>query len=304
MRYEQPIDAMNGNGPVNLHSPDQWAARITALPPATQSLDGGLLRRWAGTSAVMQQPPLDHHYLALHLGGHKRVTRRGDGAARQSDVALGSVTLVPAGAGYLWQTEGPIEYAHLYVTPRRLDRTVREVFDREPAAVSLLPEIGWQDPLVGALLQAMLDPSLDGSPDARLARDSWLEALLTRLVLGATTLGAASPRARNVLAPRTLARLKGYIADNLGNTVTLDDLAGVAGLSRYHLCRSFRDATGLPPHAWLTRARLDSARRLLRGSDLPVHIIASRCGFASPNQFATSFRKAMGVTPTQYRRSV
>ncbi|MEY2884364.1 MAG: hypothetical protein RL490_2088 [Pseudomonadota bacterium] len=287
-----------------LHSPEQWAARITPLPPPIQAVDGGLLRRWAGTDAIMQQPPLDHHYLALHLGGDKRVSRRGDGALRQSEVALHSVTLVPAGAGYLWQTEGPIEYAHLYVTPRRLDRTVREVFDREPAAVNLLPEIGWQDPLVGALLQAMLDPALDGSPDARLARDSWLEALLTRLVLRATTLGAASPRARNVLAPRTLARLKAYITDNLGETVTLDNLAGVAGLSRYHLCRSFRDATGLPPHAWLTRARLDAARRLLRSSDLPVHIIAGRCGFASPNQFATSFRKAMGVTPTQYRRSV
>lgn len=292
------------DGPIDLVSPDQWAERITALPPATQSVDGGQLRRWTGTGAVMQQPPLDHHYLALHLGGPKRVSRRGDGAARQSDVALNSVTLVPAGNGYLWHTEGPIEYAHLYVTPRRLERTIRDVFDREPGAVALLPEIGWQDPLVGVLLQAMLDPAMDGCPDARLARDSWMEALLTRLVLRATSLNVSSPRARNVLAPRTLARLKAYITDNLGRTVTLDDLAGVAGLSRFHLCRSFRGATGLPPHAWLTRARIDAARRLLRGSDLPVHIIASRCGFASPNQFATSFRKAMGVTPTQYRRSV
>jgi AraC family transcriptional regulator len=83
----------------------------------------------------------------------------------------------------------------------------------------------------------------------------------------------------------------------------LDELAQVAGLSRFHLCRAFRETTGLPPHAWLTRARLAAARRLLRSGDLPVRDVARACGFASPNQFATSFRKHIGVTPTAYRHS-
>lgn len=75
---------------------------------------------------------------------------------------------------------------------------------------------------------------------------------------------------------------------------------GVAGLSRFHLCRAFRDATGLPPHAWLTRARPKAARLLLRTSDTRI---ARQCGFASPNQFATTFRKGLGLTPTACRHS-
>ncbi len=284
-------------------TPQQWGTLLSPAPPPLQAVDGGLLRRWSGTAPVMEQPPLDHHYLALHLGGPKHICRRGDGAARDVDVALGSVTVVPAGAAFRWHTRGPIEFAHLYIAPRRFDRTLRDVFDREPRSVALLPEIGGADPLVTALMQAMLDPGLDTNPDARLARDSWFEALLARLAQNGSTLAADGPRARNALAPRTLARLKAHIEANLANEVTLDSLAVVAGLSRFHLCRAFREATGLPPHAYLNRARLAASRRLLRSTDMPIRDVARACGFASPNQFATSFRKSLGVTPTSFRRS-
>jgi len=285
-------------------TPEQWGARLAASPPPLHRLDGGLLRRWQGTAAAMEQPPLDHHYLALHLGGAKRVQRRGEDGLVEGTVALGSVTVVPAGAAFSWHTVGPIEYAHLYIAPRRLERTICDTFDREPRHVALVPRIGWRDPLVSALLATMLDSGLDSNPDARLARESWFEALLTRLVLAGSTLEPASPRRRSALAPRTLARLKAHIEANLATNVTLDDLATVAGLSRFHLCRAFRESTGLPPHAWLTRARLKAARRLLRNSELSIADVARQCGFASPNQFATTFRKGLGVTPSAFRRSV
>lgn len=284
-------------------TPQQWGAMLAATPAPFETLDGGLIRRWSGTAATMEQPPLDHHYIAQHLGGAKQVRRQGDGETIVRDVAIGSVTTVPAGSAFRWQTRGPIEYAHLYIAPRRLDRTIRDVFDRDPRSIGVLPQIGWQDPLVTSLLNAIFDPTLGAGPDGRLARNSWFEALLVRLVHNGSTLSLATPRARNALAPRTLARLKAYIEANLATEISLDSLAKVAGLSRFHLCRAFRETTGYPPHAWLTRARIAQARQLLRGSDQPIHEIARQCGFASPNQFATSFRKAMGVTPSTYRHS-
>jgi AraC family transcriptional regulator len=284
-------------------TPQQWGAMLADLPPPLQAIDGGMLRRWQGTAAVMEQPPLDHHYLAMHLGGPKRVHRSGEGAARQQDVALASVTIVPAGTAFRWLTEGPIAFAHLYIAPRRFGRTLRETFDREPANIDLLPRIGWDDALVSALLQAIFDPALDTDPDGRLARDSWFEALLTRLIHSGSSLALDSPRARNSLAPRTLARLKSFMDANLADDISLDRLAEIAGLSRFHLCRAFRESTGHPPHAWLTRLRLARARQLLRGTSLPVSEVARQCGFASPNQFATSFRRAVGATPSAYRHS-
>lgn len=284
-------------------TPAEWGATLAAAPPPLHAIEGGALRRWSGTAAAMAQPPLDHHYLALHLGGAKHVRRDGEGARLDRDVALASVTVVPAGSAFRWLTRGPIEFSHLYIAPRRLDQACRDIFDREPAGISLLPRIGWEDPLVTALLQAMLDPAQDASPDGRLARDSWYEALLARLIQAGSTLSVATPRARNALAPRTFARVKAHIEAHLAENVTLDQLAAVAGLSRFHLCRAFRETTGYPPHAYLTRVRLAAARRLLRGGDLPIRTIAAMCGFASPNQFATSFRRHLGVTPSAYRQS-
>ncbi len=193
-------------------SPQQWGSLLTAEPPPLQSIDGGLLRRWRGTAAAMEQPPLDHHYLAQHLGGPKRVQRQGDGTTVDKLVALGSVTVVPAGTAFRWLTRGPIEFSRLYIAPHRIDQAVRESFDREPASISLEPRIGWEDPLISALMAAMLDPALDANPDGRLARDSWYEALLTRLILAGSNLASDTPRARNRLAPRTLTRLKQHIA--------------------------------------------------------------------------------------------
>jgi AraC family transcriptional regulator len=284
-------------------TPQQWGSLLAPAPPPLIAIDGGLIRRWSGTAAAMEQPPLDHHYLAQHLGGAKRVQRQGEGQTLAQEVELGSVTMVPAGSAYRWLTTGPIEFAHLYIAPRRLDHSIRTTFDRDPAAVELVPQIGATDQLVMALVSAIMDPALDGSPDGRMARDSWFEALLTRLVQTGSTLATTSPRARNALAPRTLARLKAHMMANLATVITLDSLAEVAGLSRYHLCRAFRTTTGLPPHAWLTQARLAQARRLLREGNLPINEIARLCGFASPNQFATTFRRAMGVTPSVYRQS-
>lgn len=289
-------------GGASIITPLAWAATFAPTPQPLRALDGGALCHYQDTSAVMEQPPLDHHYLAMHLGGGKRVRRQGDGAAIDCDVRAGSVTVVPAGSAFRWLTQGPIEFAHLYIAPRRLARTLRDTFDRDPAAIALRPTVGWEDPVVTSLMQAMLDPELDGSSDGRLTRDAWFEALLVRLVHRGSTLELASPRARNSLAPRTLTRLKAHIEQHLGDNITLDDLAAVAGLSRFHLCRAFREATGLPPHAYLTRERVTMARRLLRTTGMPIADIAKACGFASPNQFATTFRKYVGVTPTHFRR--
>lgn len=283
-------------------SPEAWATSFAPRPQPLLPLDGGALCHYQGTSAVMEQPPLDHHYLAMHLGGGKHVRRQGDGATIDMPVNDGSITVVPAGSAFRWHTRGPIDFAHLYIAPRRLARTLRDTFDRDPGNVDLRPTVGWDDPATTGLMRAMLDPVLAGSSDGRLARDAWFEALLVRLLYAGSTLDLASPRARNSLAPRTLTRLKTHIEAHLAEALTLDDLAAVAGLSRFHLCRAFRDATGLPPHAYLTRERVARARRLLRTTAMPVADIAKACGFASPNQFATTFRKHVGVTPTLFRR--
>ena len=63
----------------------------------------------------------------------------------------------------------------------------------------------------------------------------------------------------------------------------------------------FKKATGMTPNAWLCNERIKRAKKLLRTTDLSLHGIAERCGFASDTYFFTSFRKNTGLTPMAFR---
>jgi PAS domain S-box-containing protein len=84
-------------------------------------------------------------------------------------------------------------------------------------------------------------------------------------------------------------------------SVRVDELAVVAGLTVPQLDRALRRAIGLSPKQLLLRARLDEAIRRLDEGDLPIAAIASECGYYDQSSFTRQFRRAVGMTPAVYR---
>jgi AraC family transcriptional regulator len=72
-------------------------------------------------------------------------------------------------------------------------------------------------------------------------------------------------------------------------------------MSPYHFARLFQHSTGLPPHRFVVRARIDHAATLLPAPELSIARIAQVVGFRTPSHFSTVFRRTMGVTPRAYR---
>lgn len=285
-------------------TPDAWGQRLSE--PPILDVDGvgqhsGRLRRWTGTAATMSQPPLDHHYIVLHLGGAKRVTRTGEGQRSVSDVPDRAITVVPAGTRFEWRTEGPIDFAHLYIHPARLNHAVSAHYDRDPQAVTLLDHVGASDPLISQLICTMLSASGQGPDDAPFL-DALFDCALAALVRSHTSLGPPRSTGPRTLAPGRLRRVLDFMEHALAQPITLDVLADLAGLSRYHFHRAFRQSMGTPPLAYLAQRRIEAARRLLADTDTPLHIVASLTGHASPSHFAERFRRHVGMTPSQYRR--
>jgi AraC-like DNA-binding protein len=83
--------------------------------------------------------------------------------------------------------------------------------------------------------------------------------------------------------------------------LTLSEAAGVAGVTREHLCRLLRRQTGLSFTAHLRRRRVSEAQQLLRSTSLSAKEIAFRVGFRNKSQFAHEFRRQCGVPPIAYR---
>jgi AraC family transcriptional regulator len=82
----------------------------------------------------------------------------------------------------------------------------------------------------------------------------------------------------------------------------LRDLADAAGLSPSHFARGFKASTGLPPHRYLIRLRIEHGQALLRDTDLPIAEVAAACGFAHQEHLTRAFGRWVGTTPACYRR--
>jgi AraC family transcriptional regulator len=94
-----------------------------------------------------------------------------------------------------------------------------------------------------------------------------------------------------------------YIEESLGDRIHLEDLASIAGLSPFHFSRRFKLEFGVTPHAFVIQRKIKKAKALLLKRDLPLKAIAADCGFSDQSHMNRTFRKVLGITPAEYRRS-
>src|SRR5262249_39755932 len=110
--------------------------------------------------------------------------------------------------------------------------------------------------------------------------------------------------ARNGLDRRRLFRVLDYIEANLEGDLTIDRMASIACLSRYHFARSFRQAMGQPPHRYVGAKRLERAKALLIRGDRSLVDIARALSFSCQANFTRAFSQATGQTPGEYRKKL
>lgn len=96
-------------------------------------------------------------------------------------------------------------------------------------------------------------------------------------------------------------RLHAYIADNLGEDLTVERLAARAGMAVRSFTRAYAAETGTTPARAVEAMRVEAARRLLVGSDLSVQQVAARAGFGDDERLRRSFLRQFGVAPQDYR---
>ncbi len=125
-----------------------------------------------------------------------------------------------------------------------------------------------------------------------------VETAVAEAVAAFTSFLAATPRSPR-LRP-SVRRAREFLLANLAEKVTLDDLADHAGTDKFHLCRAFSRELGMPPYAFLTRARIARACILLRRGAAAADV-APRVGFCDQSQLHRHFVRVVGCTPGAYR---
>ena len=239
--------------------------------------------------------PADTHQLILHLNGPVTVRRGRTRLTNSRLVPPGGLFLHPAGCQLSVELGGGLDTVHVYLADQALQ-------DSAEGPVELAEELGVTDPLVEQLMLALDGVVRQWQPAARTYVDHLGGLLAAHLVRTHSTGRVAVPTAAG-LTDRQFARVRELMASRLAEPLPLADLAAVTGFSVSQFTRRFRAATGLAPHRFLVRLRVDAACRLLRSGSLPIAEIAASCGFSHQEHLTRVLRAHLGTTPAALRRT-
>jgi AraC family transcriptional regulator len=218
----------------------------------------------------------------------------------------GTVWLCPAGISEDFiNIENPMqECLHIFLPGKPFDETMLMDLDIDPSGISIRYEAIDRDPFIEYIADQILREIEIESSTGRLLIESLGRALSAHLV---HSYAATSVRLKpsigghKPLDTKRLSRVTDFISASVERDFTVNELASVACMSPAHFSRSFKAATGAAPHEYVSRQRLDLAKRLLLTSERLLVDIAYATGFSSQANFNRAFRKAVGTTPSAYR---
>lgn len=265
-----------------------------------------LAERWRhGAGELPPILPRDTE-IAVLLKGQTLVERRGAGMWQRTHARPGTVWLCPAGIQeeYINAHKGADECLHIFLPGRPLEDLLLQDLDIDPARVELRYEAVAHDPFIAEIARLIHRELISETSVGPLLVDTLGAALSVYLVqrYGATDVRIRPPSPRErPLDRRRLARVMAYIDAYIEQPFGVADLAGVACMSPAHFAKCFKAATGKSPHAFVSEQRLARAQHLLAGGGLSIAEIAFASGFSSQSNFARAFRRAVGVTPGEFR---
>ena len=212
------------------------------------------------------------------------------------------LTFVPAGHEYREQYESRSDtrLTFLYFDPNLF----QAASDIPAGDASMGPRLLFEDLALWHLvmrLKGLLD-------DVSCADRRYFEAIGTvlvhDLVRSGRDLPVVRPLLRGGLAAWQQRIVTTYIEVNFAKRIPLATLARLVRLSPWHFCRAFKQSFGMSPHRYHCERRIEHAKRLLANRELSVTEVGLQVGFASFSAFTTAFRKATGLSPRAYSRSL
>jgi AraC family transcriptional regulator len=279
--------------------------RIQRRPPPIVPLpfadDTMLTRAWVNDPIHDDVAPMEHHVVAPTLRGDGWSEVRFGTKSICAPSVTGGITIAPRGFGGRFDCDGRPVASNVFVSRERLQRCADAMGWARTA--ELLPRLNFADPKLFAILALIGAEAREGGPHSRLYLETLLDLLCVQLLRDHSAFSSQTVTSGTGLRPRQVRQVTDYMNVHLDEAVALQQLADLLGLSRFHFCTAFRKATGLTPHQWLVRIRMERAQELLADGRLTVTDVALAVGYQTPSSFTQAFRAAVGFTPSAYRAS-
>jgi AraC family transcriptional regulator len=241
-------------------------------------------------------------------GNGSVITRRGGGIFDRTVAERGTAWLSPGGLheDFIDISDPLPGILHIYLPSNHFSPANLGIDLDKSLITSLRYESGFQDPLLAEIAYAIASELQFPTSSGRLLAETLASSLAARLVqnhLGSSPAQAFPRITQEGLDRRRLCRVLEYIEANLEGDLSVDQLASIACLSRFHFARAFKAAVGRSPHRYVSAKRLERAKALLIRRDQSLVEIALALNFSCQANFTRAFRQMTGQSPGQYRRS-
>lgn len=213
-------------------------------------------------------------------------------------IVPGETVIHPAEMVFGGGNPQPSSWATIYVKPKLFEQIAAEF--ENPDRVEVIPSAGFRDPQIERLTLALESDMRSGYGCGRVFGESVGAALAAHLLANYVVKPFKPRWYRGGMSKYVLSRTLDYIKGNIGADLRLAELAEVAQMSPWHFCRMFKQSTGLSPHQYLMRERIETAKRLLAGRNSNIEEIARELGFTDRSHFITMFKRYNGCTPREY----
>jgi AraC family transcriptional regulator len=249
-----------------------------------------------GRSSAKVVPELPWDHLVLHV---QYPTKQQGEIVHKYDVVSkpGDIFIVPRGVASEWYNAGPCEVLLIFLMHSLLTDMALTTFDLDPARVQLREQIATPDPLVQAILQALLTEEQSSGLGDRLYIEALLNTLVLHLFRHHVTSPQQPPNCKGGLSLPILHHILNYIRENLAHELSLAALAKEANLSIYHFAHLFRISMGESLHQFVIRQRVEAAKQLLLHDTLSLPEVAAQVGFADQSHLGRHCKALLGVTP-------
>ena len=251
-------------------------------------------------------PNQAYHGIGYRISGARTIRTDKPASDPHRTGCTGMTAIVPASEESSWESVGPHEMVHFYVSARFVGELAGEIYGVDASAVQW-QEAGFHvDQTLARHALNFRDRLLEPGPMTELELNAGAQLLGVHLLRRYSSLARrpvphADDKGSAALSPTQVRRVREYIRANLGRDIALAELADQVRLSPHYFSSVFKHTLGASPYRYVLRERIDEARRMLASERMSISEVALSVGFSDQSHFSQAFRKMTGTTPKRFR---
>ncbi|MBW4684511.1 MAG: AraC family transcriptional regulator [Komarekiella atlantica HA4396-MV6] len=199
------------------------------------------------------------------------------------------------------QFEQDLGFIHIGIEPAIITRVAYESVDAD--TVEIVQQLQAHDPLIQQIGLTLKQEIETSGFDSYLYLESAANMLVVHLLKRYSTHKSIIREYTGGLPKHKLKEAIAYINDNLEQNLSLAEIAAIVQMSPHYFASLFKQSTGIAPHQYVTKCRIEKAKYLLT-QELSVMQVSQLVGFQSQSHFAKVFRKYIGVTPQAFKKAL